>query len=110
MVASGEERTDPTVPLPVIGLFGGYRPLPKLILGASGRVFALKFDDYSGSLVDVELWAEYVVLRNLSIGLNGSLADIGLEAESSENNAFARLDLERIGASFYLRFRFGGLK
>lgn len=110
VIADGREDADPIIPLPVVGLFGGYRPTPRLGIGGHLKIFALEFEEYSGNLLDVEAWVEYIVWKHLAVGLSISSFDLGAEAKSSDEPAFATFDWERRGISMYLRFRFGGLE
>ncbi len=73
-----------TLPLPVIGLSGGYQMTNKLSLRGSADFFFVSFDKYSGSLTDARLMLEYDVFENFGLGIGFNWIDIDAEVENPD--------------------------
>ena len=63
-----DEGTDITAPLPHLGVSWGYAISDRFGLRAQGLVFALKLDDWQGSLVDLGFDAQFHPWRRFGIG------------------------------------------
>ena len=77
-----------TAPLPVIGLRGEYRFSEKWTLRASGEFFALEYDAFDGSLVDLYAGIDYQLFEHvaLGLGLNSVQMDVGVEDADLSGN------------------------
>jgi hypothetical protein len=71
-------RRKALAPLPTLGLFGSYEPLPRLVLGARADYLSLKVNDYRGRLLNFEASAAYRLNKTLSIGLGYRKVDYRL--------------------------------
>ena len=63
-----DESADITAPLPHFGASWAYALSDRFALRAQGLVFALKIDDWRGSLVDLGFDAQYLASRRFGIG------------------------------------------
>jgi hypothetical protein len=70
-------------PLPTLGLFGSFEPLPRVVLGAQADYLSLKVDDYRGRLLNIEASAAYRLNKTLSIGLGYRKVDYRLRIEKA---------------------------
>jgi hypothetical protein len=68
-VQVASRRREALAPLPTVGLFGSYEPLPRVVLNARADYLSLKVGDYDGRLVNLEASAAYRLNRTLSLGL-----------------------------------------
>lgn len=75
---------DSTMPLPVIGLRGGYQMTKKLSLRGSADIFFVSFDKYSGSLTDLRVMLEYDVFENFGLGIGFNWIDVDAEVENPD--------------------------
>ncbi len=73
--------TDATLPLPTIGLTGSYAFTPKFRINGWGQLFALKYEEYEGSLINASADIEYDLFENLGIGLGYTYYGYNLSAE-----------------------------
>lgn len=67
--AAGARTGDGLAPLPTVGLYGAYAFTPRWLL--SGRVdyFTLNYNDYDGSLTNLNIGVDYRFTRNFGVGL-----------------------------------------
>ena len=103
--AMGErESRDLTAPLPVIGLRGKYDFTEKLSFRASGELFALKYEDFDGSLYDLYAGLDYQFFEHISlgVGLNSVKLDIGI----AKDNFTGDLVWQYTGGLLFLKFDF----
>jgi hypothetical protein len=93
-----------TAPLPVVGLRGQYEISEKFSFRASGEIFALEYDDYDGTLVDLYAGIDYQLSEHtaLGLGLNSVTLDVGV----TKNNFRGNLDWRYDGGLLFLRFDF----
>jgi len=84
-----EELEAVTAPLPVVGLTGAYAFTPKLVLRSNAGVFALKIDDYEGSLINFDLDLEYNMWKYMGfgIGYNFFTMDLDVTADNFRGSA-----------------------
>jgi len=93
-----------SVPLPVVSFALGYAVTPKFNWYLKAEVFALSFDDWSGSYNDALLGVEYRLWRNLGVGAALSSNSLRVLEEKAEtrfefNNRIS-------GVLFFLRGHF----
>ncbi|MGH6910628.1 MAG: outer membrane beta-barrel protein [Phenylobacterium sp.] len=63
------ENTKFLAPLPTLGVFGTYEPMPKVILTGRADYMSLKVGDYDGSIFNGQAAVGYRVWRNVDIGV-----------------------------------------
>jgi hypothetical protein len=83
-----------TAPLPVVGLRGEYRLSEKWTFRAGGELFALEYDAFDGSLVDLYAGVDYQLFDHaaLGFGLNSVRIDVGVEDADLTGNIDWRYD------------------
>jgi len=95
--AEGIENRDGggiTAPLPVVGLRGEYRFSEKWTLRASGEFFALEYDAFDGSLIDLYAGIDYQMFEHVAFGLgiNSVRIDVGVDDADLTGNLDWRYD------------------
>jgi len=103
--AIGElESSGFTAPLPVIGLRGQYDFTEKLSFRASGEIFAIEYEDYSGSLYDIYAGLDYQFFKHVAIGIgiNAVKLDVGISKDRFDGNVDWRYD----GGLVFFKFDF----
>jgi len=93
-----------TAPLPVIGLRGQYDFTEKLSFRASGEIFAIEYEEYSGSLYDIYAGLDYQFFKHVAIGIgiNAVKLDVGISKDSFDGNVDWRYD----GGLVFFKFDF----
>jgi len=83
-----------TAPLPVVGLRGEYRFSEKWTLRASGEFFALEYDAFDGSLIDLYAGIDYQMFEHVAFGLgiNSVRIDVGVDDADLTGNLDWRYD------------------
>lgn len=66
--ATQVRRRDLLAPLPTLGLYAGWQPVPKLQIGARVDYLRLKISDYTGRLINTEATVSYRVFDHVGIG------------------------------------------
>ena len=97
-------KGDTSLPLPVVAFGLDYIVTPKFGWFLQAEVFALSFDDWSGTYDDILFGAEYRLFRNVSVGAavgNNSLLAV-------EKNSDSRFEFENriTGLFLYLKGHF----
>jgi len=103
--AIGElESSGFTAPLPVIGLRGQYDFTEKLSFRASGELFALEYEEYSGSLYDIYAGLDYQFFKHVAIGIgiNAVKLNIGVSKDRFDGDIDWRYD----GGLVFFKFDF----
>ena len=103
--AIGElESSGFTAPLPVIGLRGQYDFSEKLSFRASGEIFAIEYEDYSGSLYDIYAGLDYQFFKHVAIGIgvNSVKLNIGISKDKFNGDIDWRYD----GGLVFFKFDF----
>jgi hypothetical protein len=83
-----------TAPLPVVGLRGEYQFSEKWTLRASGEFFALEYDAFDGSLIDLYAGIDYQMFEHVAFGLgiNSVRIDVGVDDADLTGNLDWRYD------------------
>ena len=99
-----EEAEAVTAPLPVLGLTGAYAFTPKLILRSNAGFFALKIDDFKGSLVNFDLDLEYNMWKYMGFGIGYNFFRMDLDVTADKFNGSAKYQYNGFKAfiKFYL--------
>jgi hypothetical protein len=93
-----------TAPLPVVGLRGEYRISDKWSFRASGEFFALEYQDFDGSLIDLYAGVDYQLFERAAIGVGINSVTIDLGIESTQLNG--ELDWRYDGGLLFLKVDF----
>lgn len=93
-----------TAPLPVVGLRGEYHFSEKWTFRASGEFFAVEYESFSGSLIDVYAGIDYQLFKHAAVGLgiNSVHMDVGVEDADLTGN----LDWRYNGGLLFLKVDF----
>ena len=93
-----------TAPLPVIGLRGQYDFTEKLSFRASGEIFAIEYEEYSGSLYDIYAGLDYQFFKHVAIGIgvNAVKINIGVSKDRFDGDIDWRYD----GGMVFFKFDF----
>lgn len=102
--SDNQERGAVTAPLPVLGLHGEYYVSDRWRLNASAEWFGLDVDDYSGTLTDVLLTADYRFSEHAAIGAGYNSTRI--RVDTIDGPLRADLFWDYSGIIGYLRFTF----
>jgi hypothetical protein len=93
-----------TAPLPVLGLRGQYDFSEKWSLRASAEVFAIEYDDFSGSLYDLYAGIDYQITDHVALGAGFNLVNINVGI--GKPNLNGDLDWRYDGGLLFLKFDF----
>ena len=93
-----------TAPLPVIGLRGQYDFTEKLSFRASGEIFAIEYEEYSGSLYDIYAGLDYQFFKHVAIGIGINAVRINIEISKDRFNG--DLDWRYDGGLVFFKFDF----
>ena len=93
-----------TAPLPVVGLRGEYQISDKWSFRASGEFFALEYEDFDGSLIDLYAGIDYQLFEHAAIGVGLNSVTIDLGIESTDLNG--ELDWRYDGGLLFLKIDF----
>jgi len=87
-------------PLPNIGAWYYYSPNERWFIGGRLDWFSASVGDYSGSIKNLAVGANYQVARHLGIGVK--YQDFELDADVKKSNQYGRVSLDFEGAYVYL--------
>ena len=93
-----------TAPLPVLGLRGQYDFSEKWSFRGSAEIFAIDYDDYSGSLYDIYAGVDYQFSEHVAVGVG--INSVGLDVEVAKNNFDGNLDWRYDGGLLFFKFDF----
>ena len=79
------EKTDFTVPLPVVGLRGNFALTPKWFIRQSFDYFYINVGNYEGQLVDFNVALEWNALKHLGLGVGYNYAVMDLKYSGSDD-------------------------
>ena len=98
------ESASLTAPLPVFGLRGQYDFTEKLTFRASAEIFALEYDDYSGSLYDIYAGLDYQFFKHVAIGIGINAVELNVEV--TKDNFDGDIDWRYDGGLIFFKFDF----
>ncbi len=81
----GEQKTDFTVPLPVLGLRGSFALTPKWFIRQSFDYFYIDIGDYEGQLLDFNVALEWNALKYLGVGVGYNYVQMDLDYDGSDD-------------------------
>ena len=93
-----------TAPLPVFGLRGQYDFTEKLSFRASGEIFALEYEDYSGSFYDIYAGLDYQFFKHVAIGIGINAVELNIEITKDSFNG--DIDWRYDGGLVFFKFDF----
>jgi len=97
-------RKDVLAPIPTVGLFGSFEPIPRVIVGGKADYFGLGIDDYDGSILNLQASAQYRIMDNVGIGVAYRYVDYDLDVE--KDTYVASFDYNFWGPSFFIEIGF----
>jgi len=93
----GTEKTDMTVPLPNLLVYGTYAFTPKLSLDGSAAYFGLSYGDYSGSLFRGTINLEYRFTDHIGAGIGYNYTNMNLDIDVDDDDITSEYDLNYTG-------------
>lgn len=103
--ANQEERqVSSTIPLPNLGLGIEYSVNPRFSWFLKADLFAMRFNDWSGSFADLQLGMEYRVMDYLGLGLG--IGSTNLNVTETTSTYRLTYDNSLSGVNFYLTSEF----
>ena len=97
-------RKDVLAPIPTVGLFGSFQPMPRVIVGGRADYFGLGIDDYDGSILNLQASAQYRIMDNVGIGVAYRYVDYDLDVE--KDTYVASFDYNFWGPSLFIEIGF----
>jgi hypothetical protein len=98
------ESASLTAPLPVIGLRGQYDFTEKLSFRASAEIFALEYEEYSGSLYDIYAGLDYQFFKHVAIGIGFNAVELNVGVTKDKFNG--DIDWRYDGGLLFFKFDF----
>jgi hypothetical protein len=83
-LAFQREARDALVPLPTLGLYGGFQVAPQVYLRGRVDYLSLEYNEYDGSLVNWMAAIDWRVHKNFGVGLGYRYVDYKLNASKSD--------------------------
>ena len=68
-------------PLPTVGIFANFEPIPRLTLGGRADYLSLKISDYHGRLINAQAKVSYRVLKNVGLGVGYRYVDYRVDVD-----------------------------
>jgi hypothetical protein len=97
-------RAEGTAPLPSFGIQGSVELPKRWRFRGWGQVFALDFEDFKGSLVNVTATVEHDTFKHVGFGFGWSYFGFDLEADASDLDG--EFDYNFGGPNFYMNIMF----
>ena len=91
-------------PLPTIGAFFSWEPVPRLTVGARIDWLSLSIGDYDGRLINTQATLSYRFTRNFGVGIMYRYVDYRVDAEKERYNA--RFTYQFSGPALFLEIGF----
>jgi hypothetical protein len=97
-------RAEGTAPLPTLGIQGSVELPKRWRFRGWGQLFALDFEDFKGSLVNVTATVEHDTFKHVGFGFGWSYFGFDLEADSSDLDG--EFEYNFGGPNFYMNIMF----
>lgn len=94
------KQSSTPVPLPVIGIRGGWAVTDSIVLDASAQYFKAKINNYDGHLSDLRVGATWMFTKNFGAGLGYDTFATTIDAKKSSFNGTVKLGYS--GVQLYL--------
>lgn len=108
-VGSESGKLEFTAPLPALGLRGDFAITPRVFLRSSLEFFYLKYQNFTGGLMDANLALDYNPWKNFGVGIGLENFKIGLKAEGTDYpslNFQGDVKVQFAGINVYVRYFF----
>ena len=93
-----------TAPFPVVGFRLNYNITPKTRVMYKTDIFAIRFDQYRGNMIDSAILLEYQPWKH--VGFGGGLNSVQIQGESDEDDGTVSLVNRVVGAQLYLTLHY----
>lgn|GEM_PF-332414 len=103
-VSTQVRRRDVLAPLPTLGVYLAYEPIPSLHLGAQVDYLSLSIGDYDGELLNLEARASYAITGGVKIGALYRKVDYRLDI--TKRDYTGRMEYQFDGPALFLEFDF----
>lgn len=106
------ETADTLAPLPTLGFYGYYAFSPRWLMQGRADIFSLEYEDYSGSLLNLNVAIEYQLAKHVGVGAGYRYVDLELTADKALDIGSATADVsgefqyQYSGPTLYLSFGF----
>lgn len=91
--SAASQTADTLAPLPTLGFYGFYAFSPKWLLQGRADIFSLEYDDYSGSLLNLNVGVEYRLAKHIGLGAGYRYVDLELTADKALNIGSSTVDV-----------------
>jgi len=98
-----------TAPLPVLGLRMDVLLAPRWLFRSGFQVFYAKYENFTGSVIDVNAAVEYNPWKHVGIGLGFDTLNVSLDAEDEDWPGVdfnGKVDFKYAGMQLYLKYFF----
>jgi len=106
-IQAEEQSTALTAPLPIIGLRSGFLITKKLLLNESAELLYLKIDNFTGSILDLNLAVEHRTFKHFGFGVGFNSNRLDITAKGKDYPAFdffGTLKMEFTGVILFAKF------
>jgi len=106
------ESADTLAPLPTLGFYGYYAFSPRWLVQGRADVFSLDYDDYSGSLLNLNLGLEFQLAKHVGLGAGYRYVDLELTSEktltvgSASDDFRGEFNYQYSGPTLYMSFSY----
>jgi len=100
---NNRQSTDFLAPMPTVGVFGTFEPMPKVIMTGRADYMSLKIGDYDGSIFNGQAAIGYRVYGNVDVGVSYRYVKYKLDVDKRLQT---HLDYRFSGPSVFLRIGF----
>lgn len=101
-----DHHTKFTAPLPLLGLRSNFRISEKFYLNQSVEFLYLSFENYTGSILDLNIAVEHKTFKHFGFGLgiNSNRLKIIIEKEDSPINFYGNIGMDYTGMILYAKY------
>ena len=101
-----DHETKFTAPLPLFGLRSNFRISDKFYLNQSVEFLYLSFDEYTGSILDLNISLEHKTFKNVAFGLgiNSNNLKLNIEKVDSPVNFYGDIGMDYTGLLLYIKY------
>jgi hypothetical protein len=95
------------LPLPVAGVYASHTLHPKVFFDYELELFALSYDDYSGSMMQLKMLVNWFPLKHFGFGGGVVHYSLDVDADPSDEDFAGNIDLSYSGVDVHLSFIWG---
>ena len=103
-VSSQVRRKDVLAPMPTLGLYTTFEPMPRVTINARVDYLSLGIDDYDGSLLNAQASVSYRLMDNVGVGVGYRYVDYDLDV--TKPSVVGSFDYNFWGPSFFIEVGF----